>query len=132
MEVVSAPDEESGGIAYRLALPRPRHGDLKSFRVFVIDTHPLIPTDNAVRSSLDRLSEQLAKVGVKVGHMQGQLRIFLREPKEEVCLAVGETYSVRPGRPHLVTNSGEIEATLFVLQGVGEYDFVALSSVQAD
>jgi quercetin dioxygenase-like cupin family protein len=59
----------------------------------------------------------------------GQLRIFLREPKEEVCLRVDETYSIRPRRPHLVTNGGETEATFFLLQGVGEYDFVALARV---
>jgi mannose-6-phosphate isomerase-like protein (cupin superfamily) len=61
--------------------------------------------------------------------LDGDLRIFLRQPKEEVCLAVGETYSVRPRRPHLVTNRGETEATFFVLQGVGEYDFVPLTRV---
>jgi mannose-6-phosphate isomerase-like protein (cupin superfamily) len=61
--------------------------------------------------------------------LEGELRIFLREPNEEVCLTVGETYSIRPRRPHLVTNRGEIEATFFVLQGVGEYDFVSLTRV---
>jgi mannose-6-phosphate isomerase-like protein (cupin superfamily) len=61
--------------------------------------------------------------------LEGELRIFLREPNEEVCLTVGETYSVRPRRPHLVTNRGETDATFFVLQGVGEYDFVALTRV---
>ena len=57
----------------------------------------------------------------------GQLRI-LREPKEEICLRIGETYSIRRRRPHLVTNGGETEATFFLLQGVGEYDFVALAA----
>jgi quercetin dioxygenase-like cupin family protein len=61
--------------------------------------------------------------------VEGRLRIFLREPKEEVCLTVGETYSVRARRPHLVTNGSESEATFFLLQGVGEYDFVPLTSV---
>ena len=61
--------------------------------------------------------------------LEGQLRIFLREPKEEVCLTAGETYSVRSRRPHLVTNGGKIDATFFLLQGVGEYDFVPLTRV---
>jgi len=61
--------------------------------------------------------------------LEGQLRIFLREPKEEVRLAAGETYSVRPRHPHFVTNGGETEATFFLLQGVGEYDFVSLPRV---
>jgi quercetin dioxygenase-like cupin family protein len=61
--------------------------------------------------------------------LAGQLRIFLREPKEEVRLGVGETYSIRSLRPHLVTNGGETDATFFLLQGVGEYDFVPLTRV---
>ena len=56
----------------------------------------------------------------------GQLRIFLREPKEEVYLRAGETYSVAPRRPHLVTNGGETSATFLVLQGIGEYDYIPL------
>jgi quercetin dioxygenase-like cupin family protein len=58
--------------------------------------------------------------------LEGRLRLFLREPKEEVRLAPGETYAVRPGRPHLVTNGGEASATFLVLQGIGEYDYVPL------
>ena len=58
--------------------------------------------------------------------LQGSLRIFMQDPKEEIRLGVGETYSVRPRRAHLVTNGGEGSATFLVLQGVGEYDFVPL------
>jgi quercetin dioxygenase-like cupin family protein len=56
----------------------------------------------------------------------GCLRLFLREPKEEIRLIPGETYSVRPRRPHLVTNDGDCSATFLVLQGIGEYDYVPL------
>ena len=58
--------------------------------------------------------------------IEGRLRLFLREPKEEVRLGPGETYSVRPCRPHLVTNGGDGSATFLVLQGIGEYDYVPL------
>ena len=58
--------------------------------------------------------------------IEGRLRLFLREPKEEVWLGPGETYSVRPRRPHLVTNGGDGSATFLVLQGIGEYDYVPL------
>lgn len=58
--------------------------------------------------------------------IHGQLRLFLRDPKEQVRLGPGETYSVAPRRPHLVTNGGETSATFLVLQGIGEYDFVPL------
>ena len=56
----------------------------------------------------------------------GEIRLFLRDPKEDVRLAPGQTYAVRPGRPHLVTNAGQTSATFLVLQGIGEYDFVQM------
>ena len=59
--------------------------------------------------------------------LQGRIRIFLRNPKEDVRLAPGETYSVPPRRPHLVTNDGDASATFLVLQGLGEYDYVPLT-----
>lgn len=58
--------------------------------------------------------------------LEGQLRIFLQDPKEEVRLAPGQTYTARARRPHLVTNGGDTSATFLVLQGIGEYDFVPL------
>jgi quercetin dioxygenase-like cupin family protein len=58
--------------------------------------------------------------------LEGRLRLFLRDPKEEVRLGPAQTYSVRPGRPHLVTNGGDGSATFLVLQGIGEYDYVPL------
>ena len=59
--------------------------------------------------------------------IEGHLRVFLREPKEEVRLGPGDTYSVQPRRPHLVINGGDASATFLVLQGIGEYDFVRWS-----
>ena len=58
--------------------------------------------------------------------LDGRLRIFLREPEEEVCLDAGDAYAVAPRRPHHVTNGGDGSATFLVLQGIGEYDFVLL------
>lgn len=59
--------------------------------------------------------------------LAGTIRLFLREPREEVLLAPGQTYSVRPGRPHMVANGGDGSATFLVLQGIGEYDYVPLA-----
>src|SRR5438093_12742934 len=59
--------------------------------------------------------------------LRGTIRIFLRDPKEEVRLGPGETFSVRPKRSHLVVNGGDTSATFLVLQGIGEYDFVPLT-----
>jgi quercetin dioxygenase-like cupin family protein len=63
--------------------------------------------------------------------LDGNLRLFLREPKEEVRLAPGETYSVKARRPHLVVNGGSGSVTFLVLQGIGEYDFVPLVPLAA-
>ena len=59
--------------------------------------------------------------------VDGTIRIFLQAPKEEVRLERGQTYSVPPRRPHLVTNAGRTSAVFLVLQGIGEYDFVPLA-----
>jgi len=59
--------------------------------------------------------------------LDGQLRLFLQDPKEEVNLKPGEVYVVRAARPHLVTNAGATSLTFLVLQGVGEYDYVPLT-----
>lgn len=58
--------------------------------------------------------------------IEGRIRIFLRDPKEEVRLGPGDTYSVKAGRPHLVVNAGDCSATFLILQGIGEYDYVPL------
>ena len=59
--------------------------------------------------------------------LEGEIRVFLRDPKEDVHLTPGQTYAVRPGRAHLVTNPGPRSATFLVLQGIGEYDYVPLT-----
>ena len=56
----------------------------------------------------------------------GRIRIFLRDPDEEIALGPGEVFSVRAPRPHLVKNDGANSATFLVLQGGGEYDYVQL------
>ena len=58
--------------------------------------------------------------------LDGDMRLFLQDPKEEVNLKPGEVYVVGRKRPHLVTNGGKTSLTFLVLQGVGEYDFVPL------
>lgn len=58
--------------------------------------------------------------------LEGQMRLFLQEPKEEVRLAPGESFVAAPGRPHLVTNGGTTSLTFLIMQGIGEYDYVPL------
>ena len=58
--------------------------------------------------------------------IEGQIKLLLLDPVEEILLGPGETYSVRKKRPHRVENAGSTSATFLVLQGVGEYDYVPL------
>ena len=58
--------------------------------------------------------------------IEGRIKLLLKGPVEEVSLGPGETYTVRKRRPHRVENAGSTSTTFLVLQGVGEYDYVAL------
>lgn len=65
-DVMAGPDEIDAGVAYRLDLPAPRHERLSDFRVLVLDTHPMLPTDSAVRTTIGTLAERLGAAGVRV------------------------------------------------------------------
>jgi amidase len=66
LDAIAGPDPLAAGKAYRLTLPAPRHGEIKDFRVLLIDTDPVMPTDKVVRGALDTLATNLGKAGVKV------------------------------------------------------------------
>jgi amidase len=66
LDVIAGPDPLESGIAYSLSLPPSRHVELKNFRVLVIDSDPLMPTDAAVRAAIGRLAAELGKAGVRV------------------------------------------------------------------
>lgn len=85
LDVIAGPDEAREGIGYHLALPSPRHDDLKNFRVLAIDTHPLMPTSNTVRTAIRGLAEALTKLGAKVAYNSSSVpnlgdsaRIYMR------------------------------------------------------
>jgi len=58
--------------------------------------------------------------------LEGEMRLFLQNPKHDVRLGVGDSFVAAAGRPHLVTNAGSTSLTFLILQGVGEYDYVPL------
>jgi amidase len=66
LDAIAGPDPLDAGKAYKLALPPSRHGELKNFRVLLIDTDPVMPTDKVVRGTLDTLAANLGKAGVKL------------------------------------------------------------------
>jgi amidase len=66
LDVLAEPDPLSTGVAYRLALPAPRHAELADHRVLVVDTHPSIPTAASVRTAIGNLADALTKAGARV------------------------------------------------------------------
>lgn len=66
LDLIAGPDESQAGTAFRLALPDPRHRDLKGFRAIIIDEHPLMPVAADMRAAFEILVQQLVKAGVKI------------------------------------------------------------------
>jgi amidase len=81
LDIIAGPDEEMNALAYRLVLPPPRHQDLRSFRVVILDTHPLIPTASDVRSALATLAADLEKLGVKTARESSLLPDLVESAK---------------------------------------------------
>ncbi|MGX1054302.1 Asp-tRNA(Asn)/Glu-tRNA(Gln) amidotransferase A subunit family amidase [Bradyrhizobium japonicum] len=73
LDVIAGPDEMRDGVGYRLALPAPRHDQLRDFRILVIDSHPLMPTGDAVRSAIGRLADRLERSGARVTRSSASL-----------------------------------------------------------
>ena len=85
LDVMAGPDPIEAGKAYRLALPPPRHTELKDFRVLVVDSDPVMPTNAVVRAAIDKLAKDLAKAGVRIERQSPLLpdfaassRLFMR------------------------------------------------------
>src|SRR5271169_2673203 len=66
LDVMAGPDPLEAGKAYRLELPPPRHSTLKDFRVLLLDTDPVLPTNAEVRAAIGKLAANLGKAGVAV------------------------------------------------------------------
>jgi amidase len=72
MEVAAGPGDEEG-VAWRLALPAPRHERLADFRVLILDEHPLAPVDGEIRAAIAALAERLRGAGAAVAHKTDRL-----------------------------------------------------------
>src|SRR5262249_19558686 len=66
LDVMAGPDPVEAGVAYRLDLPKARHGALKDFRILLIERDHLLPTDKDVRGAIEKLAADLGKAGVTV------------------------------------------------------------------
>jgi amidase len=66
LDVMAGPDPIEAGKAYSLALPAARHTTLRDFRILLIDSDPVLPTDKDVRAGIEKLAANLARAGVAV------------------------------------------------------------------
>jgi len=73
LDAIAGPDELENGVAYRLALPPPRHGRIADFGVLIIDSHPLSPTDESVAGPIRELAGRLEKAGASVARQSDLL-----------------------------------------------------------
>jgi amidase len=71
LEVTAGPDAESP--ANRLALPMPRQERLSSYRVFVLDNHPVAAIDGEVRRVLEETADRLTREGASVARSSNHL-----------------------------------------------------------
>lgn len=60
--ILAGPDDAQA-IAYRLALPPPRHERLSEFKVLVLEEHPLLPTSSAVHFAIRQFAAKLQDAG---------------------------------------------------------------------
>jgi quercetin dioxygenase-like cupin family protein len=95
---------------------RARHAERPGFRISELQ---LSPTQKVPWHSHTNIADTFYV-------LEGEMRLFLQNPKEEVRLKPGETFVAVAGRPHLVTNAGKTSLTFLIMQGIGEYDYVPL------
>ena len=76
LDVMAVPDPLEAGKAFSLALPPPRHDSLDGFRVLVVDSDPVLPTNKVVRGAIDTLAGNLARAGVTVARQSPLLPDF--------------------------------------------------------
>jgi quercetin dioxygenase-like cupin family protein len=96
---------------------RAKHAERPGFRISELQISPTQKVPWHFHSNISDTFYVLA----------GTIRIYLQDPKENLVLKPGETYEVKPRRPHLVTNAGDTSATFLIMQGIGEYDFVPIT-----
>jgi amidase len=76
LDVMAGPDPLNTGVGYKLALPPPRHNELKNFRILAIDSDPVLPANKDIRGAIGKLADNLAKAGVSVARQSPLLPDF--------------------------------------------------------
>lgn len=89
LDVMAGPDPLEAGVGYKLDLPPPRHITIRDFRVLVIDSHPVLPTDRDVRGAIETLATDLSKAGVTVARESALLPDFAETSRLYMRMLMG-------------------------------------------
>ncbi len=81
LDVIAGPDPLDAGVGYKLALPPPRHDNLKDFRVLVVEDHPIMPPNKDIRTAIETLADNLAKAGVTTARESRLLPDFAKSSR---------------------------------------------------
>jgi amidase len=76
LDVIAGPDPLDAGVGYKLTLPPPRRNALKDFRVLVVDSDPVLPSNKDIRGAIEKLAGCLAKSGANVARQSPLLPDF--------------------------------------------------------
>ncbi len=106
LDVMAGPDPLEAGRAYRLALPAARHAAVKDFRVLVIDSDPVMPTDSAVRGAIETLAANLASAGAKVERASPLLPDFAESSRLYMRLLMSFLGATFPPEVHAGAQKG--------------------------
>ena len=96
--MIAGPDPLEAGKGYRLALPPARHDELKDFRVLLIDTDPVMPTNKAVRGAIEKLAGNLGKAGVTVTRQSPLLPDFAASSRLYMRMLMSFLAAIVPAR----------------------------------
>jgi amidase len=110
LDVMAGPDPLDTAIGYKLALPPSRHADLKSFRVLVIDSDPILPANKEIRGAIDKLAGDLGKAGVNVARQSPLWPDFAESSRLYMRMLISFLSAFSP--PELIADAQARLATL--------------------
>jgi amidase len=110
LDVIAGPDPLHTGVGYKLALPPSRHDDLRSFRVLVIDSDPVLPANKEVRGAIEKLAGDLGKAGVNVARQSPLWPDFAESSRLYMRMLISFLSAFSP--PELIADAQAKIATL--------------------
>jgi amidase len=97
-------------VGYRLALPPPRHGALRDYRVLIVDSHPLAALDSEIRGALADVAGRIEATGARVERRSDLLPDLGAAHRTYVTLLMTALSRGAPPTPNLISAHGWLDA----------------------